>query len=86
MGATWVKIAGIGVIVLAFGCRTPQPNLKPPKTAEVLSTPPSEKRFDTPVYPKEAFVDRDAIKKMDDTEFKPTAGGVPGAPSGMPGR
>jgi len=84
MHATWVKIAGMGLLLLAFGCRTPKPNLKPPVTADVISTPPSEKRFDTPVYPKEAFNNRDELKKLNDQQdIMPVrgAGTMPGGGS-----
>lgn len=80
----WLGRAGVlgGLLVLALGCRTPQPNLKPPTEREVMNAPPSEGRFNTPGYPKEAM-------KMDDPiKMKATAGG-PGAPGmgggGMPG-
>ena len=54
MRAKLVKIVGMGIVLLAFGCRTPKPDLKPPPVAEALNTPPAEKRYDTPTYPKEA--------------------------------
>jgi hypothetical protein len=82
MPATWVKIAGtLILLVLAFGCRTPKPDLKPPMTAEALNTPPSEKRFDSSDYPKEAFNNRDAIRKLDmDQAIMPAKASMPGQP------
>ena len=82
MRATWVKIAGmVMMLLLAFGCRTPKPDLKPPTTAEVLNTPPSEKRFDSSDYPKEAFNNRDAIRKQQMEEaVMPAQATMPGQP------
>ncbi len=74
MRGTFAKVLGMGILLLAFGCRTPRPNLKPPTQAEVLSTPPAERRFNSSDYPKEAFVDRNAIKKIDDEPITPTMG------------
>jgi hypothetical protein len=75
MAATWVKITGIGILLVALGCRHQQPNLKPPPSQEALNTPPQEKRFNTSDYPKEAFIDRDPLKKLvDDTQLVPTQG------------
>jgi hypothetical protein len=69
MRATWAKVAGMGIVLLAFGCRTPKPELKPAPVAEALNTPPAEKRYDTPVYPKEAFNNnRDPIRKLNSDE------------------
>jgi hypothetical protein len=50
-------ISAILVVCFAFmfGCRTPQPNLKPDKEAEKFVTPPQDARYDSPAYPKEAF-------------------------------
>jgi hypothetical protein len=73
----------MGIMLLALGCRTPKPNLKPPTAEEALNTPPSEKRFDTPVYPKAAFDNRDNTKKLNsDQDIVPMRG--PGM-SGMGG-
>jgi hypothetical protein len=76
-------------MVLALGCRTPKPELKPPTTAEALSTPPTERRYDTPAYPKEAFNNRDPIKKLNpDQDITPVRGpgtmaGTMGSPTGI---
>jgi hypothetical protein len=86
MGAAWAKIAGTGLVLLAFGCRTPQPNLKPPATPEALNTPPQERRFNASDYPKEAFNDRNPLRKLDvDQPVVPVRGpGMPGQPGMMP--
>jgi hypothetical protein len=82
--ATCVKIAAFfGVMLLGLGCRHTPPNLKPPDTKEALNAPPNERRYDVPNYPKEAFLDRDAIKKIDDGPIQPVRG--PGMPGGMGG-
>jgi hypothetical protein len=66
-------------VLLAIGCRTPKPNLKPPTTAEALNPPPSETRFDTPTYPKEAFNTRDSTRKIDnDQNFVPAGAKMQG--------
>ena len=85
MRATWVKIAGMGMMLLAFGCRTSKPDLKPPTTAEALNAPPAERRFDTASYPKEAFNNRDPIRKINpDQDIMPVRGpGIAGSPTGM---
>ncbi len=82
MRTTRAKIIGtVMMLVIAFGCRTPKPDLKPGTTAEALNTPPSERRFDTSDYPKEAFNNRDAIKKLDmDQGIMPAKASMPGQP------
>lgn len=89
MTAKWGSCV-ILMICLAFlgGCRTPQPELKPPKSAEVLNVPPREDRYDSPGYPKAAYekmVDP-AIRLMDTnngvapgrSSMIPNAGGAGG--------
>jgi hypothetical protein len=69
------KILGLAMMLLAFGCRTPKPNLKPETKPEVCVTPPSENRFNSPVYPKEAFNSRDDGRRIDDSAaMQPTPG------------
>jgi hypothetical protein len=82
MRATWTKITGtVMLLVLAFGCRTPKPDLKPATTAEAFNTPPAERRFDSSDYPKEAFNNRDAIKKLEmDQAIMPAKATMPGQP------
>jgi hypothetical protein len=85
MRATWAKIAGMGIMLAVLGCRTAKPDLKPPVTVEALNTPPAERRFDTPTYPREAFNNRDPLKKLNpDEEIVPVRGpGMPGVPTGF---
>ena len=82
MWATWIRLAGLCTIMsAAIGCRTPKPELKPATTAEALSTPPAERRYDTSAYPKEAFNNRDAIRKLNqDQEIVPVGQKLPGSP------
>jgi hypothetical protein len=72
--ATCRKIAVFSLMLLGLGCRTPKPNLKPATTAEALNAPPAERRFNVPNYPKEAFLDRNTIKKIDDDPITPVRG------------
>ncbi len=56
MTAKWGSCMALAIcLAILGGCRTPQPNLKPDKTAEKLVEPPREDRFDTPGYPKAAY-------------------------------
>ncbi len=74
-----LTIGGMGVLLLALGCRTPKPNLKPDKMPEVANAPPSESRFDSPTYPKQAFADRDPLKKLyPDQDVMPVRGPMQG--------
>ena len=69
MTAKWGSCAILALcLAVMAGCRTPTPNLKPAKTAEVLVSPPvGEQRYDTAGYPKQAFdkMDDPALKMMD---------------------
>jgi hypothetical protein len=73
----------LGTIV---GCRTPQPNLKPVETPEVLNKPPQEARFSSPTMPKEAFQRDDPAKRYRDSLLNENAvmpaRGSFGGPSG----
>ncbi len=64
---------------LGGGCRTSAPELKPGKQAEVLVCPPAgDHRYDSPIYPKEAFNEKyDPRKSLD-------AFGGPGPKMGGP--
>jgi hypothetical protein len=56
MTAKWGSCAVLVVcLALMFGCRTPQPNLKPDKVKEQLIEPPPDARYDSSAYPKQAF-------------------------------
>ena len=87
MRASCLKIAALlGVVLIGFGCRHTPPNLKPADTKEALNSPPNERRFNVPDYPKQAFADRDAIKKIDDGPIQPVRGpGMAGGSGGMGG-
>jgi hypothetical protein len=52
----------LGFLTLAMGCRTPQPNLKPPNSPEVLTVPPNEAKYATSQYPEKAY-DRPDINR-----------------------
>lgn len=80
------RVGALGaMMLLALGCRTPQPNLKPPPEREVMNPPPSETRFNTASYPKEAMKQDDPIKLKAASANAP-GGGMPGAGGGgMPG-
>src|SRR5438093_1550948 len=75
MRSTWVGGCGLGMILaLAAGCRTMPPELKPPKQPEVLAVPPSEARYNTSIYPKEAFATPDLFKQKEANPIMPTRG------------
>jgi hypothetical protein len=64
-GSIWTTLA-CGALVVMLGCRTAQPDLKPPVAKEVLNKPPDEARFNSAAYPKQAMVsDGDPTKKWD---------------------
>lgn len=52
------------LLTAALGCRTGKPELKPIDTPEALNMPPSENRFDSPRYPKQALQKDDPFKKL----------------------
>jgi hypothetical protein len=58
----WLTRFGILLGLLAAGCRTPQPDLKPAKQPEVFNTPPNSVVSNNS-YPKQAFND-DPAKKL----------------------
>jgi hypothetical protein len=87
MAAKWgtCTILALCLVVLVVGCRTTQPNLKPPKTAERLVDPPD--RLSTAGIRKEAL-DAPEDPNAKAMEFKqmgapgggrmgPGAGGMP---------
>lgn len=90
MFRNWARTLGLAILVaaVALGCRSQQPNLKPPPAREVLTSPPSEARFNTSVYPKQAMQqDNNLLKKIREGEtspIMPAKGGGLG-PSGMTG-
>ncbi len=65
MTGKWGKCVCLaGCLALLVGCRTPQPNLKPEKSPEVLTIPPNDARYETSEYPKMAFDKADPTKVM----------------------
>jgi hypothetical protein len=68
MDGKWGTCAALALLLgTVVGCRTPQPNLKPVETPEVLNPPPQEARFNSPSMPKQAFQRDDASKRWRDT-------------------
>ncbi len=93
MRAAAVALCGLMALVsLSAGCRTPHPELKPAKQPEVASVPPpSDGRYDTPGYPKEAFNNQDIFRRRDptnqDSTVMPARGSMgPGGNMMNPGR
>ena len=92
MTAKWVScIFLIAGLVLATGCRTPVPNLKPDKVPEQLVSPPADQaRYDQSGYPKQAFDPPEDPSKLAldakgaATPGRSSAGG--GGMGGLPGR
>ena len=64
----WGSCAILAIcLAMTVGCRTPTPNLKPEKAAEVYTVPPAGGHYDTAGYPKQAFdkMDDPGLKMMD---------------------
>ncbi len=77
------------LLLLLLGCRHLPPDLRPPKQAESLTEPPvADARYQYPVYPKEAYKDREREWARRgtplDSDVMPTKGGMMGA-GVMPG-
>ena len=85
MRKTWLQVVAMGMMLVALGCRTPKPVLKPAPVEEALNIPPSEKRYDTSVYPKEAFNKNDPTRRLEDQTITPVKGPGPTTPGMMPG-
>jgi len=79
------RLIGLWLLLAALGCRTMPPELKPPPEAEVLNVPPQEARFETSIYPREAFANAryDPTKKSDNAVMP--AKGMGMGPPGMAG-
>jgi len=77
-----VRLAGgLMLLVLAFGCKLPPPNLKPPEGPQELVKPPHLPRYENPEWREEALRD-DRPKRnplVTDDSFKGMPGGTPGA-------
>lgn len=84
MNAKWGWITHLGILAIIFfaGCRTPQPDLKPPKQAEVFNPPPDNV---SPNYPKQAFNTDDGSKRggLDPGAATSTRGNSVSSPGGM---
>ncbi len=94
MRAAGILIWGLVGLACLAGCRTSQPELKPPPQPEVANAPPmTEQRFASPNYPKEAFNNQDLFRRRETdltnpgNPILPTRGMMNG-PGGMtnPGR
>ena len=86
MRNTWMTLVTLCLMLLLTpGCRTPKPVLKPATSAEALNMPPDEKRFNVSTYPKEAFNNRDQIRKLDDQANPITPVRGPTSGMGRPG-
>jgi hypothetical protein len=84
---SWLFLAGLLVIII--GCRTPLPELKPPKSPEELREPPPERRYEKPEYPARAFEGELKTRAiLDKSAGGPAMRGMPGAGGigGMGGR
>jgi hypothetical protein len=68
----WIARTGALLLLLVVGCRSTQPDLKPPKQPEVFN-PPSE-HANLVSYPKQAFNNLDDPSKRSGMD---TAGFVP---------
>jgi hypothetical protein len=76
----WLGCVVVMLLVLV-GCKTPQPDLKPPPAEEKFTAPPADSRYNT--YPKQAFND-DPFKKAAITGTQPvipTRGSIGQTPS-----
>lgn len=81
---------GVGLLVLALGCKSAQPNLKPTiSKQEDLVVPPAEQRFQSPSYPKQALNSDDNSRKtflpQDKGNVVPARGNMMGSGMGAPG-
>ena len=88
MTAKWgtCTFLALFLVVLLIGCRTTQPNLKPPKTAEKLVEPPD--RLSTAGMRKEAFdaLEDPNARAMDFKQMGAPGGRVGPGGAGMPYR
>ena len=89
MSMRWLWLASLGLLAaLGVGCRTTQPDLKPPKQPEVFNAPPTNFSNN---YPKQAFNNDDPAKRfgLDPAGpggVMPAKGMSPSANFGGPGR
>ena len=71
-------------LLLAVGCRTTQPDVKPRPEPERYAGPPPERRYEVAGYPKQAFDAPVDPMKRDDGKIM-QAGGMGMRPGGMGG-
>ncbi len=64
---SWITSLGMLLMLLVVGCKTTQPDLKPPKQPEVFNTPSDTANLTS--YPKQAFATS--------TDPTVTVGGLP---------
>lgn len=85
MTAKWASGAVLAICLLLslVGCRTFQPNLKPPPAPERYVDPPREARYEVPSYPKAAFDQPTDPAKRNNTPVNPAQGGRGGGMSAM---
>jgi hypothetical protein len=78
----WTDL-GCALLLVVIGCKSTQPDLRPPKQPDVLYKPPDEARYNSPAYPKQALAQSDDPTK----KWNPSgAGGGSAMPSrGMGG-
>jgi hypothetical protein len=93
MAPAWMHVGCFALgLLICMGCRTPQPQLEPPKQPEVLHIPPvGDARYDSAEYPQQALAVRNKERKLNNSDNNPImparAGGFgrPGAPGGIGG-
>jgi hypothetical protein len=85
MRGKWWTLGWLGAgLLLAAGCKTPAPNLKPPpRPEELVSTPADDSRFSKPVqYPEDTLNQFPNKKKDDSNKNGFGAGGMNGGGMG----
>lgn len=82
--SVWTTL-GCGLALVIIGCKTAQPELKPPQQPEVLNKPPDEARFNSPGYPKQALANNDDPTKKWSSSTAGTPGMMPTRGMGSPG-
>lgn len=89
MRGRWLTLGWLGTgLLIAAGCKTPQPNLKPPPHPEELTVPPQDDpRFSKPpAYPEDTLNQFPNKKKQSGNQGPPRTGfGGSGMGGGMGG-
>lgn len=91
MQRLWLRLGNLGMmLVLVIGCKSSQPELKPPTQPEEYNPPPAE--MVSRGYPKEAMKKDDLLRAQRDSAagigkngFGPGGMGAGGMSSGMNG-